>query len=94
MYDNKNIKSLISPVTCMNKIGRITDHRSIYPQSLAMLPPAAGALWLMETTCEPLNPNITGAGHFFVFHSIQSNWKGRSRLFLYQLSDYGKICEL
>lgn len=63
-------RKIIILFTGVNKIGGITDHRPIYPQSLVVLPPASRTLRLMEAARKPLDPNITSARHFFVFHSV------------------------
>lgn len=60
-------------VTGMHEIRGISNHRSIDSHALMALSPARRTLWLMKATCKPLYPNITGAGHFFRFHSIAHN---------------------
>lgn len=52
----------------MDKIRRIADHRSIdaLQSPLLVVSPSLGALRLMEAAREPLQPDVTGAGHFLV----------------------------
>lgn len=56
--------------TGMHEIRGISNHRSVDSHTLMTLSPTRWALWLMKAACKPLYHNITGAGHFFWFHSI------------------------
>lgn len=56
-------------VTCVHKVGGISDHRTIYPQSLMVSPPPR-ALGLVEATGEPLQPDIASTGHLTAFQFL------------------------
>ena len=61
---NATLNTTSSPkaLTGVYKVGRVADHRSIYSQAL-VVPPAARALRLVEAAGEPLQPDVTRAGH-------------------------------
>lgn len=62
-----------SYMTGMHEIRGISNHRSIDSHALMTLSSTRWTLWLMKATCKPLYHNITGASHFFWFHSIARN---------------------
>lgn len=58
-----------SNVTRVDEVGRIADHRTVDPEALVM-PSSSGALRLVEAAGEPLQPNVTRAGHLLAGYRL------------------------
>ena len=86
-----------SNVAGMNKIRWISNHRTINSQSLMMWPSSGRTLRLMKATSEPLNPNVSRAGHFFIFHSANGsigqlqNWNDKFIRIVQCLNDWRSL---